>query len=173
MVAIVEQVRQSSGNAYEAVCRELDVPYSSLMRWKGRYQAGKVLVQRPGPAKVEPLNVGSLALDILRLRYGRERAGGTRELYERYREQISRRDLQSLVEAIRRELRREELALMRRVDWRVPGLVWSVDDAELEALLHGKGKIHLVRDLGSRYVLRSLGDEVMQKGEKVADNLAI
>jgi transposase InsO family protein len=130
------------------------------------------LVEKPGPAKVEPLNVGALTLDILRLRYGRKRTGGFGELYERYRNQISRRDLQCLVEAIRREMRRDELALMRRIEWLVPGQVWSVDDAELDVLLQGKGKLHLVRDLGSRYVLRGLGDEVMQRGERVADNLA-
>jgi len=166
MVAIVERVKQALGDPYGRVCRELAVPYSSLMRWKSRLQAGAAPVQKPGPAKVEPLDVASLHMDILRLRHGRYRSLGTGELYERYRERISRRDLQKLVEDARRELRREKDALERRIEWCVPGLVWSMDDADLRP-----GHLHLVQDLGSRYKLRVLGDEVLASGERVADNM--
>lgn len=171
MVEIVESVKQTLREPYEAVCRELDLPYSSLMRWKSRRQAGEALVQKPGPAKVEPLNVGELRRDILRLRHGDRRTQGTTSLYEQYRHQISRRDLQGLVEAARRELRREEAALERRIEWQVPGLVWSMDDTEMKVLSTGTGHIHLVRDLSSRYTLRALGDEVLAHGDEVAGNL--
>jgi len=40
MIAAVENVKQALGEPYRAVCQELDVPYSSLMRWKSRRQAG-------------------------------------------------------------------------------------------------------------------------------------
>jgi len=128
-------------------------------------------VQKPGPAKVESLNVAALRRDILRLRHGDRRSQGTTSLYEQYRHQISRRDLYTLVEAARRELRREEEALSRRIEWLVPGLVWSMDDTEMKVLSTGTGHIHHVRDLGSRFTLRALGDEALAHGEQVADNL--
>jgi hypothetical protein len=153
------------------VCRELDLAYSSVMRWKSRRQAGETLVQKPGPAKVEPLNVGALNAEILRLHPGRERTRGAGPLYNRWRHQISRRDLQALMEAARREMRQEKDALERRIDWLIPGLVWSMDDAQRQRLPTGSGRLHLVQDLGSRYKLRVLGDEVLADGHRIADNL--
>ena len=172
MMAIVEQVKERLGEPYGVVCRELDLPYSSVMRWRSRWKTGEALVGTPGPGKTESLNVGGLNADILELRHGRERTRGTGALLEKYRDQISRRACLALVEAARRELMREEGALERRIEWLVPGLVWSMDDAEVQLLVMGKGHIHLLQDLGSRYKLRVLGDEVMARGERVAENLA-
>jgi hypothetical protein len=172
MMEIVEQVKQRLGEPYGVVCRELDLPYSSVMRWRSRWKAGEALVGTPGPGKTESLNVAGLNADILELRHGRERTRGTGALLEKYRDQISRRACLALVEAARRELMREEGALERRIEWRVPGLVWSMDDTEVQLLVMGKGRIHLLQDLGSRYKLRVLGDEVMARGERVAENLA-
>lgn len=171
MVEVVENVKQGAGEPYGWVCRELDVAYSSVMRWKSRRKAGETLVQKPGPAKVEPLNVGALNADILRLHPGRERTRGAGALYNRWRHQISRRDLQALMEAARREMRQEKATLERRIEWDIPGLVWSMDDAQRQRLPTGPGKLHLVQDLGSRYKLRVLGDEVLACGELVAGNL--
>ena len=109
--------------------------------------------------------------EILRLRHGRERTPGAGELYDRYRQQISRRDFHALVEAARRELRQEANALQRRVEWLAPGLVWSMDDAQRQRLHTGPGRLHLVQDLGSRYKLGVLGDEVLAHGERIAANL--
>jgi len=47
------------------------------------------------------------------------------------RNQISRRDLQALTETVRRELAHQHQAELRHITWQVPGLVWSLDDAEL------------------------------------------
>lgn len=171
MVDIVENVKQTTGESYDRVCRELDTAYSSLMRWRNRRQEGETLVQKPGPAKVEPLDVGGLHAEILQLSPGRYRTRGTGALYHRWRHQISRRDLQALMEVARREMRQEKNALERRIEWDIPGLVWSMDDAQRQRLLTGPGRLHLVQDLGSRYKLRVLGDEVLACGEEVAGNL--
>lgn len=171
MVEVVENVKRTVGEPYGRVCRELDLAYSSVMRWKRRSHAGEALVRKPGPAKVELLDVGSLYAQILRLSHGQHRTRGTGELYHQYRDRISRRDLQALVEAVRRELRQEEDALERRIEWLIPGQVWSLDDAQRQRLPTGAGRVHLVQDLGSRYKLRVLGDEVLACGEQVAGNL--
>lgn len=141
------------------------------MRWRSRRQAGETLVGRPGPAKVEPLDVNTLHDDIRDLKHGRKRTHDTQRLYEKYREQISRRDLQALVEVVRRELQREAAAQERRIDWLMPGTVWSMDDLEKHLLKAALGHLHLVTDLGSRYILRALGDDEQANGWQVAMNL--
>lgn len=168
---IVEQVKQELRAPYKAVCRELGVSRSSLLRWKSRRQAGKAVVSQPGPAKVEPLNLDALHEEILELAHGRQRTRGAGALYDRYGDRISRRDLHALVEATRRELRQEAQALERRINWLVPGTVWSMDDTRKHWLENGFGHMHLVMDLASRYNLRALGNEVQANGNLVAGNL--
>jgi len=171
MITIVEQAKQELKAPYRSVCRELGVPRSSLMRWKSRRKAGVALVNHPGPAKVEPLNYAELHDEILQLVHGRKRTRGTGALYARHRSEISRRDLHSLVAATRRELREEEQALERRVEWLVPGLVWSMDDTKKHWLEDRFGHMHLVMDLASRYNLRALGADVQADGDRVALSL--
>jgi transposase-like protein len=172
MIAIVEQVKQGLRAPYKAVCRELGVPRSSLLRWKSRRHAGKAAVGRPGPAKTQPLNFQALHDQIRELKHRRRRTPGAGALYDQHRQEISRRDFHALVEATRRELRQEALALERRIEWLVPGAVWSMDDTKRHWLEDDRfGHMHLVLDLGSRYTLRALGDEEQAKGDRVASNL--
>lgn len=168
---IVEEVKEQVKAPYRAVCRELGVPRSSLMRWKSRQKAGSAVVGQPGPAKVEPLNLAELHEEILLLAHGRQRTQGTGALYDRHCSQISRRDLHHLVEAARRELHEEERALERRIEWLVPGAVWSMDDTKKHWLENRFGHMHLVMDLSSRYNLRALGGERQVDGGWVAWNL--
>lgn len=168
---IVEQIKQAMQAPYGSVCRELQVPYSSLMRWKGRTRAGETVVRRPGPAKVEALDLDALHGEILQLDHGRQRTRGAEALYEQHRNAISRRDLQALVEDARRELREEEQALERRIDWLVPGLVWSMDDTKKHWLRNDFGHMHLVMDLSSNYNLLAFGDDEQANGWQVAMNL--
>ena len=173
MIAIVESIKQELRAPYEAVCQELDVPYSSLMRWRNHQQDGKAVVGQPGPAKTKPLDLDALKKKIRKLRFGRERTAGTGELYEQHRERISRRYLHALVEAVHCELRREDAALARRIECLIPGAVWSMDDLKRHWLRNDEfGHLHLVMDLASRYALRALGDEVLASGERVAMSLA-
>lgn len=172
MIGLVEQVKEKLGEPYRTVCRELDVPYSNVMRWRSRQMRGEAVVRKPGPAKAEPLDTARLHEDILQLTFTRKRTGGTTALCGRYQNQISRRDLRELVAAVRGEVLEEQKALERRIEWRVPGLVWSMDDAKNHWLEpQPYGHVHLLQDLGSRYKLKVLGDEVMACGERVAENL--
>lgn len=172
MIEVVEQVKEKLGEPYRSVCRELAVPYSNVMRWRSRQMRGEALVRKPGPAKAEPLDTATLHEDILNLTFSRKRTGGTTALYGRYQNQISRRDLQALVAAVRGEVLEEQKALERRIEWRMPGLVWSMDDAKNHWLEQKPyGHVHLLQDLGSRYKLRVLGADVMACGERVAENL--
>ena len=116
-------------------CRELGAaagtPVRSLLRWRGRQRLGKPLLSVPGPAKVAPLEVGTLIMDLLALAHGRARTGGVGNLYRRFQEQISRRVLGELVAILRLEHWRRVKAEQRRITWLTPGLVWSMDDMEM------------------------------------------
>ena len=169
---IVDQVQQQLHQPLETVCRELAVPTSSLRRWRERAQAGQALAQKPGPAKTEPLDLKRLEADVRALDHGAERTHGTGAVYQQYRQQISRRDFQALVDAVRRELQAEKEAQMRHIEWRVPGTVWSLDDTKKHWLgEHRFGHLHLGIDLASRYHVCALGDDVLADGLKVALNL--
>ena len=171
MIAAVQSVRQTTGEPYRAVCRELDVPYASLMRWKSRQTAGEILIQRPGPGKVGPLDLHALDAEIRALACGRERTHGTGALYARHHTAISRRDLQGLVATVRDEMNHAAHALLRRIDWLVPALVWSMDDAQIKTPDGRCIHVHVVHDLGSRYTLCVLGEDALADGPTVARNL--
>lgn len=171
MIAIVEQVKAETDAPYKTVCQALGVPRSSLMRWRNHQQAGEAVVERPGPAKVEPLDLAALHEDILVLACARHRTQGTGAVYERYRTKISRRDFYALVASVRREVLRQKESLERRIEWLVPGAVWSMDDTKKHWLDDRFGHMHLVMDLGSRFNLRALGAQVQAHGERVAENL--
>jgi hypothetical protein len=174
MLDIIENVKLRSGDPYRSVCRELVFPYSNVMRWRNHRKHGEAVIGKPGPAKVEPLNVAALHDDIRQLSLGHKRVQGTTALQHRYRDQISRRNFQALVDVARREVMQEKKALERRIEWLIPGLVWSMDDAKEHWLDQQRfGHIHLLQDLGSRYKLRVLGDEVLAHGDKVAENLTL
>jgi hypothetical protein len=168
---IMQNVKQDLGAPYTALCRELRLPYSSLMRWQSRRRGGEAPVRQPGPAKVAPLDLDALHAEIRQLDHGPQRTRGTGALYERHRDEISRRDLHAVVEEVRRELAQESAALERRVEWLVPGLVWSMDDTKKHWLDDRFGHMHLVMDLGSRYKLGALGGEKQANGWRVALNL--
>jgi transposase InsO family protein len=172
MIAAVQSVKQTTGKPYLAVCRELAVPYASLMRWKRRQASGAAVIQRPGPGKVGPLDLHALAAQIRQLACGRERTHGTGALYAQHRTAISRRDLRSLVAAVRDEVQRAKQALARRIAWLVPSLIWSMDDAEIETSDGRLVHLHVVHDLGSRYTLCVLGDDALADGWTIARNLA-
>jgi len=68
--------------------------------------------------------------------------GGTQD-------QISRRDLQALTDTVRREFAQQRQAEFRHITWHVPGLVWSLDDADFGRLATQQLHLHRVRDLTS------------------------
>jgi transposase InsO family protein len=95
---------------------------------------------------------------------------GVSGLYRQHQDQISRRELQALTRAVRGELAHQHQAEFRRITWKIPGLVWSLDDAELARVAHHTWHLHQVQDLASRYKFTPwVGDHVW--GEAVAVHL--
>lgn len=176
MIAAVETTHAELGGTYREIGAAVGTPLRSLRRWRGRQRRGAPLLSVPGPAKVAPLELGTLLSDLLTLAHGRHRTAGTGALYERFREQLSRRVIGELAELLRREHWRQVAAEQRRIVWLTPGLVWSMDDmemlaAELELAVTGKFFWNQTRDLASRYQFEPLTTTALATGAIVATRL--
>ena len=128
-------------------------------------------MKRPGPKKVEPFDPAALETEIKSLNHGAKRSEGTTNLYRRYQDTLSRRDLARMVEQVRREVAADHRNHLRRIEWLAPGVVWAMDVTEYG--LEGAGKIHLhnTQDLGSRYKFSPLTGEC-PVGEEIAGYLS-
>jgi hypothetical protein len=100
---------------------------------------------------------------LRQLNHGRVRSQGTSELYERFAQCLSRRQLRSLVQ----DYRRDQLHAMKHIHWLWAGLAWSLDATEYGD--HGQIIIP-VQDLASRYRLRPLVTD-RQDGRQIAAHL--
>jgi transposase InsO family protein len=170
MVTTLDRLKQQVRWPYPRLCESVGLSYASFRRWKHRLAQGQPAISKPGPHKVGPLRLEELQVDLCRLKHGRERTPGVGRLYRQYQDQISRRDLEALTRAVRRELAQQHQAELRHITWQVPGLVWSLDDAELARLAHHKLHLHQVQDLASRYKFTPwVGEQVL--GETVAVHL--
>jgi transposase InsO family protein len=123
-------------------------------------------IQVPGPKKILPVDWEALWRDIGLLRHGGRRTAGTGMLWRRYSARISRRAFQEAVREYRLEEHRRKTAAMQRIEWRVPGAVWSMDDTGSKT----RGYVHQVQDLASRYKFPPPAGDMLC-GKEVAENL--
>jgi len=170
VVTILTQLKQQVGWPYQRLCGSIGLSYGNFRRWQHRLTSGQPAFSKPGPKKVIPLNLDELRGEVCRLQHGRQRSRGVGSLCRQYQSQISRRDLEVLTATVRRELLQRHQAELRHLTWRVPGSVWSLDDAELARFNDHKLHLHQVQDLASRYKFTPLvGEQVL--GETVALHL--
>ncbi|HEY4716540.1 MAG TPA: hypothetical protein VII00_05490 [bacterium] len=173
MLAVVDQIKERIGMPYQAICSAVRLPYPSFMRWRLRQMNATPLVRQPGPPKVKPPDFNRLAEDMAQLSHGHDRTQGTGELYARYASNISRRDLQKMVEAARHDLNSVHRQNLRRIRWNVPNLAWAMDPCEYEQRNAPGDKVYLnhMQDLSSRYKFNPMTGGV-PCGEEIAGYLA-
>ncbi len=173
MLTVIDQIRERTGMSYRAICSAVRLPYPSFIRWRMRHKQDTPLVRQPGPPKVQPPDFGRLEQNIAQLSHGRDRTQGTGELYARYASNISRRDLQKLVEAGRHDLNSVHRQNLRRIRWNVPNVAWSMDPCEYEKRDETGGKVYLnqMQDMASRYKFSPMTGEV-PCGEEISGYLA-
>jgi transposase InsO family protein len=169
----IEEMREKTGMSYRDLCGALRVPWSSFNRWRQRIQKAAVLIKPPGPKKVEPFDPAALAADVLSLGHRCKRSQGADSLYGRYRQMVSRRELSRMVWQVRHDLWASQRKNLRRIEWLVPGVVWSMDATEYDRQEGSAGKIHLhsMQDLGSRYKFPPMAGGY-PVGEEIAGYLA-
>lgn len=152
-------LREQEVQPYRPLCSAVALPYPTFMRWKGRAVRGEPLLSQPGPKPVGVLDVAGLQAQLRRLEHGPHRSRGTTAVYAAHRGRISRRGFHDLLNEARHEVLQQRQADTRRLQWLVPGTVWSVDPTEL--MLERAGHRHKlpvlpVLDLASRYKLPPL-----------------
>ncbi|MDD5533661.1 MAG: hypothetical protein PHC52_12780 [Syntrophales bacterium] len=165
-------IKAETGLPYTWLCDEIGIAYPSFLRWRSRERQAQPLLLFPGPKKVEPLQVENLHREIEGLKHRRKLSYGTGELYRRYREQISRRDLQELVKTLREERNLERWQEMRRITWHIPNLAWCMDDLDCDMRDQEDEKLYGNRfqDLASRYKFDPLAGD-FPCGEETAGHL--
>jgi len=137
------------------------LPCATVLRWRARARAGAPLVEQAGPKKKEPIELANVKEKIQQLEHGPRRSAGTTALYAELSDSISRRRFQELVA----EERQRRLESMKRIQWLVPGTVWSLDTTEygLEKI-----KITVLRDLASKYQLPTPLVQPQEDGARIA-----
>src|SRR5512143_4064432 len=101
---IATDIKDKTQMPYALICKTIRIPLSTLGRWRSRQKENHPLLNRPGPKKVEPFDPALLDAEIRVLSHGAKRSEGTTDLYRRYQETLSRRDLSRMVEQVRREV---------------------------------------------------------------------
>ena len=169
----MDEMKGHTGRSYRVICNLLKVPWSSFSRWRLRMREKGVLVKRPGPKKVEPIDPAVLQGDIHSLPHGTKRSAGTTKLYWRYQQRVSRRELGRMVEQVRHDLAMDHRRHLRRIEWLAVGVVWAMDVTEYDPGAAEGFKIHLhnTQDLGSRYKFLPLAGGY-PVGEEIAGYLS-
>jgi len=164
MIDVIESLKDRTEEPYRGLCRDLELPYSSVMRWRTRRKEGKAVVDQPGPQKTGPFDLSAIYDGIRDLRHGKKRTGGSVALFKEFKNQVSRREFYGMVKTVRGEIDGAKEALERRIEWRVPGLVWGMDDMERAWLERYKAYVLLAHDYGSRYAVGIQGDDTKPNG---------
>jgi len=167
-VEMVEMLNKVTGWSYRRLCGQTGVARSSLIRWQGRMLTNEPPVRRPGLQKAPGLDRKALVACVKKLEHRRKLTLGSGELYEKYCDKVSRRELQHMVVRERKETTRN----MRRIEWNVPGLAWTMDDTGRRGLpVDFKMSMNQVRDLCSRKALSAKVEEKLLAAGKVAEVL--
>jgi transposase-like protein len=174
VLELITHLAGQCGISLRRLCPAVGVSRSNVIRW--RRQAGRgggaPVLQHPGPRKMEVADIAAATRDIRMLGHGLHRSRGSAALYAKYAGSLSRRELDGMIEAARKDTNREQHDHMRRVTWNASGVAWSMDDTEYGKVdsCARKPVIHHVEDLGSKYTLPPFCG-TLPVGEEVAGNL--
>ena len=157
----MEQAHYSERIPYTLIGDELQLGYSTIMRWKRRKNNREIIIGKPGPKKIEPIDLQALANQISQMDHGIKKTMGTTDMYREYQNQISRRDLQTLTNSVRKMANIPD----HQIEWIAPGVVWSIDDTK-----YRNTKIQQVQDLSARYKFPVLISKSMT-ADKIAQHL--
>jgi hypothetical protein len=168
---IIEDIKGRTGMPDAIICRAMRIPSSTMGRWRHRKKENHPFIRRPGPKKVEPLDLSALDAEIRLLGHGVKRSAGATKLYGRYQGRLSRRELARMVGQVRQDLVADRRKNLRQIDWLMPGVVWAMDGTEWDLGVAGKIHLHNTQDLGSRYKFPPLAGEC-PVGEEIAGDLS-
>lgn len=170
---MIAELKKTYSVSNSVLARQFSISYTTLMRWKRRLSTGQSAVNKPGPKKVEPLDLGQLRRKIKELDHGEKRSHATGRLHAAFNAAISRRELNQMVTSVRNENKRQRAAYRYQITWLKPNLAWAMDDCQKPTVV-GSATLHLhnLSDLCSRYKFKPLALASMPCGEEVAGHLS-
>jgi hypothetical protein len=173
LMSMITELSSKCDLPVNRICSVLAIPRASYGRWRNRTRLNKPLVSRPGPRKLQAVDLEAVNRDVAALVHGASRSEGVTSVYNRYRETISRRDFAGIVQAARMETNRDRRSHLRRIYWHCAGISWAIDDTEyLHPDFSGrKAVINHIQDLGSKYKLEPISGPYLACGEEIAGHL--
>jgi hypothetical protein len=169
---MIGELKEKYSLPFSSIVHQLGLSYTTFMRWKRRHSTGKPVVEKPGPKKVRPLDLGRLEQEIRDLQHGKKRSLGAGRVYGTFRGAISRRDLARMVRTVRDENKRQQTARRHHITWLRPNLTWAMDDCrKKDVVASGELHLHNLSDLCSRYKFQPLASSELPCGEEVAGHL--
>lgn len=170
---MIAELKKTYSVSNSILARQFGISCTTLMRWKRRLSIGQSAVNKPGPKKAEPLNLGQLKEKIRELNHGEKRSHATGQLYAAFNAVISRRELNRMVTSVRNENKRQRAAQRYQITWLKPNLAWAMDDCQKPTVV-GSETLHLhnLSDLCSRYKFQPLASASTSCGEEVAGHLS-
>lgn len=168
----IEKLKMEFALPYSTLLEEVNFSYATFMRWKRCMENGQKPIKTPGPKKIEPFDLKELRHRIESLDHGKKRSRGTVALQNTYKASLSRRELNAMVERVRRDRNRNCSSAMSRVVWHRPDLVWALDGIEYDAgFVVSKLHVQNLQDLCSQYKFPALTTGHLPCGEEVAGHL--
>ena len=167
----VAAVQSATGLSARRLCRRAGLSRATYCRWHHRHRCGQSLLRTPGPPKTGPLPLAAVRQQIAQLPHGRHRTRGTGALYQLYRDRLSRRRLDQLVQAERQRQQQLQRDHLQHVTWFSVHTAWALDATAWQTGQPGvKLQVLAARDLASHY---GLGLEAQPElhGDWVADYL--
>jgi hypothetical protein len=170
---MIAELKKTYSVSNSVLARQFSISYTTLMRWKRRLLMGQSAVNKPGPKKVEPLDLGQLRQKIRQLDHGEKRSHAAGRLHTAFNGAISRRELNQMVISVRNANKRQRAAQRYQITWLKPNLAWAMDGCQKPI---GVGSdtphLHNLSDLCSRYKFHPLASTAIPCGEEVAGHLS-
>jgi hypothetical protein len=171
MVALIEKIKERFALSYRRIIDDANISYATFMRWKGRITNGKPPLESPGPKKIASIDLEDLTQKIDNLDHGKKRSRGTGALHGVFKNAVSRRELNAMIDQVRRDRNRQRRASASRVVWHHPDVVWGLDGYEYTVGADEKMHVQNLQDLCSRYKFPPLATEYPPCGEEVSGHL--
>ena len=172
---IIEKIEEVKGIClvtYKVLLRMAGICSATYRRWKNRIQKSLDPVRQAGPKPVSPLDLRKVEKELDKLEHKPKRSRGVSELRKSLQGTISRRDLDLLVAAARREEMTRKKAALFEVAWLEAGTVWAMDVFEMKLpYTPRKSYVLTVQDLATGYKFPPLVTEREPQGHEVATHL--
>jgi len=172
VIEMIEQLKTIFKISYGMIFDMISICSGTYRRWRSRLHSGVDPVNKPGPQAILPLDFRQLESALNQLVHGSKRSKGMERLRKLFKGKISLRDLDEMVARARQEAIRTRKAAQGKLEWHIPGAVWSMDVFEMKLPYSSrKNYVLSVQDLATGYKFPPLTTEKEPLGHEIASHL--